>query len=206
MSGWPRFVALGALLLASLHSTARGDGELERPSLHAAQPPRAPVQPAGEPQRPALLRLTPSARELHAQRSAELERRIERTLTALPEVAAARVQLTLPLEAEVPLDGPLPKPSAALLLTTRASEPSDRDYAAIVASALSGREPTLTIVRRPLPQPASARVVQLGPFRVEERSAFALRVTLTVTLVTNALLALLLLGKVRTRSTRRTES
>jgi type III secretory pathway lipoprotein EscJ len=144
----------------------------------------------------ALVRLAPTAQDVRRETERALEQRIAKTLAALPEVATAHVQLSLPSAAETPLDAVLPAASAVVVLTQRNRTASDADVAAIVRGALGRADVELALVRRELiPQPP--RTVSIGPFRVEQSSARALRATLLVMLVTNALLALLLLLRAR---------
>lgn len=170
-----------------------------------AEPPHGPHD--AERGKPWLVRLAPTAAELRDERERRLEQRLEKTLLSLPEVAAATVQLTLPLDSEAALDQPLAPPSAVVILRAGPRGPDDRELTRIVASALAHPRPQLTVVRRaPRATAQPTEMVEVGPFRVAENSAPSLRALLAVTLVTNALLSLLLLGRLRRPSTEGTES
>lgn len=157
-------------------------------------------------EQPWLVRLAPTADELRDERARRLEQRLERALSVLPDVATATVQLTLPLAAEAALDQPAATPGAVVMLRTGPRGPDDGELTQIVATALAHPGPRLSIVRRPASAPKPTGLVDVGPFRVAASSAGALRVGLAVMLITNALLALLLLARVRRPSTPGTES
>lgn len=142
---------------------------------------------------PRLVRLAPTASELREQRERALAQRIEPLLRALPEVAAAAVDVKLPEASETALNRPLPPPAVVLVLRLRAPGPSDASLRNIAAAVVPGA--TLSIVRRvdaPVP-----KLVTLGPFQVAASSFTTLRATLVALLTSNALLALLVLGRAR---------
>lgn len=129
-------------------------------------------------------------------RSLRLERRIAELLAHGAGVGA-RVQLTLPEATELPLDAPLPHPRAVIVMPEAARGASDSDLTDVVRSTLADDRAEVVVLRQRRQAPPTRRLVSIGPFRVDEGSAGALRSTLAVMFITNALLALLVLAQAR---------
>jgi hypothetical protein len=143
------------------------------------------------------VKLAPTPDELHQQRTAALEQRITRLLSALPEVERAEVQLSLPAPFAEPLDAPPSKPHATVVLVRRSTAPLD--LLPLLRGAVSdlGPEGLTLIEHTPKPPMAATSFVQIGPFRVHPSSAPGLRVWLTISLLTNVGLALIVLSRLR---------
>lgn len=150
---------------------------------------------------PLFVRLAPRLEAQQRARSALLEHKLARLLEQLPDVAQAAVSIALPSAAELPLDEPLPRPKAAVVLVVRGQGPSHDDVWKLTQSALNLAPSDLSLLKRPARSPtrAATTLVRIGPFRVEAGSASGLRWTLALLLLSNALLAALLLRR-RTRS------
>lgn len=102
------------------------------------------------------------------------------------------MQLTLPSTAALPLDAPLPHARALIVLPDGVDAPNDDVLTKVVRSTLAD-ERAQVLVLRPKQARAAERLVSIGPFRVDARSAGPLRTTLAVMFITNALLALAVL-------------
>jgi hypothetical protein len=118
----------------------------------------------------------------------------------LPGVERVRASVTVPAADIVRLDRPLPPVQAALVVQVRAGGADAARLEALASSALppgallhvERSEAAPAAPERAVPAAAATRV---GPFHVEGRSAGWLRVTLGLLLVSNALLAGLVLAK-----------
>ncbi len=141
-------------------------------------------------------RLAPTADALHAERTAVLEKRVTRLLTALPSVERATVSLSLPNPLSEPLDAPATPPGATVLLVGTA--PRD-DVVRIVQSHVPNLATERVVIVEHAPKaPAEASsFVQIGPFRVHPSSAASLRVWLAISLLANVLLAGIVLSRLR---------
>ncbi len=149
---------------------------------------------------PLFVRLSPRSDELQRERVRALEQRLVDTLMALPEVRAAAVQLGLPAQAELPLDRPLPAPSASVVLRVRGEAPSRAELWQLVRAAVPDLAlENLAVVVRSTPQPmvSPEPLVSVGPFRVAADSAAQLRIALALLLGVNTLLAGLVLARSR---------
>lgn len=172
-----------------------------------------------------FVRLAPSADELQRERTAALERRLAQLLSRWPGVSHAEVQLTLPRISEQPLDRPLPAPRAAVVLTRSTDEPRAEVVLKLLQSALPTLDPRdLTVLDHtasPIvgsradapdsltkPQPAhtaaSPRAQAQPPMSTARAGATAsetsisrLRVGLATSLAVNALLAAIVLWRLR---------
>lgn len=148
------------------------------------------------------LRLSPDPDALHRARTEALEQRLVKLLTALPDVERAEVQLELPAAFREPLDAPLPKPSATVVLRRRGQGPSAEDIFRVLHGSVSElpRE-RLTLVERDVSErsvnPAATSFVQVGPFRVHPSSAPGLRLCFAISLLANVLLAAIVLSRPR---------
>lgn len=190
--------ALGALtLFALVQGSAR--------SAHAELPPGEPTTVPPEPP-PLLVRLAPTAEQLHRERTRALEQRLARLLSGLPSVERAEVALDLPLASEQPLDQPVRSPRVTAVITTGSPRQIRAAIERIVSAVLPELLPRdLRVIDSPSlstrasdARPESAlSLVQIGPFRVHPESASALRAGLAVLLATNALLAAILLWRTR---------
>lgn len=145
-----------------------------------------------------LARLFPSAGARAAAEQQQLEAKLKRALQSLPGVRNVEATLSVTASDRVALDQPLPPPRATVVLHVRGTfdEPQARSVAQTLLPA--GSELRLTTI----PSAADAVVMQpsapnetkkVGPFQVAADSAGWLRGTLAALLVSNALLALLLL-------------
>jgi hypothetical protein len=141
-------------------------------------------------------RLAPTPDALHRERTAELERRLEPLLAALPGVTKAELALILPQPFAEALDAPASEPRATVVLIGHA--PYD-DVLRILQSSVPNLAPEgVTLLERTSSPPADATsFVQIGPFRVHPSSAVSLRVWLTISLLTNVLFAGIVLLRLR---------
>jgi hypothetical protein len=147
--------------------------------------------------------------EVRAEREqAALEQKLERLLAGQPGVEHAEVVLSLPRVAQVPLDQELPPARATVSVRVQDPKAELGAVSELARSALpEGTE--LRLIRRAgtgtgarseqearqgAPRTAQG-VRRVGPFRVEEPSAGALRATLAGLLASNAVLAGLLLWR-----------
>lgn len=152
-----------------------------------------------------LAQLFPSATARAEQERAALSGRLEQALRARPGVSDAKIMITLSTADRVPLDQPLPPPRAAIML--QVDDPAfDLEPARALAASLlpPATELTLQAVRArtaALSNPSAPDTISIrrvGPFQVAPSSAGWLRGTLAALLITNAVLALLLLrGRAR---------
>ncbi len=170
----------------------------------ACAPARAlplPDAQCGEARASWLLRLAPSHEARLRARTRDLEQRLARSLRELPEVRDAQVQITVPDAAELPLDEPLPAPSASLVLVVQGRAPTGDELWQLARAVVPELTPEhlALVVRQSAPaRPASRPLVSVGPFRVAAESAAALRLALALSFGANALLA----GLWLTRSSR----
>lgn len=144
----------------------------------------------------AASRLAPTPDSLHRERTAALEQKLTRLLTALPEVDHAELALNLPFPFEESLDAPSAPPAAAVVLVGR---PRREDVLRVVQAAVAGLAPehVTVLVRAPEEPSGAVSPVQVGPFRVHPDSAFALRSWLTISLLANLALAAVVLSRLR---------
>ena len=142
----------------------------------------------------------PSRSTAREARAARLEASLAEDLQKLPHVRAARVHLALPASERLPLDRPLPPPTASILLevTQPASQPERaRNLAAAAVMDLTPANVAVEMVPA-RPEASEERLVDVGPFRVAEAHAGALRATLAALLGVNVALAgWVLLGRRR---------
>jgi hypothetical protein len=157
-----------------------------------------------------LAQLFPSATARAERERAAWEAKLEQALLRLPGVIDAQATLTLAAADAVPLDQPLPAPRAAIVVRVRPDRYDDAQAQALAQGLLP---PGSQLQLQPLPaegapeaqrmrSAAEGQVGQtkrVGPFHVARSSADPLRATLAALLVSNALLALLLLRKARVR-------
>jgi type III secretory pathway lipoprotein EscJ len=144
---------------------------------------------------PLLVRLAPTPSALHEARLRALEAELTRMLRALPDVVEVTAHVWLPIASEHPLSAPLPRARIAIALARRAQAAPASALSAQVSRLCRALSPALTDAQIELVEsvvtpakPASA-LVQIGPFRVEESAATALRLTLGLSLFANVLLA-----------------
>lgn len=144
-----------------------------------------------------LRALLPSAAAERADRSAKLERSIERSLNALDGVASSHVTLQLPAVEAAALDAPLLPPRMHVLLKLTARGPTDQVVLALVRAQLPEPIEPITIQRSASSSQSqrTAASVKVGPFTVEAQSAPGLRLLLALCLCANALMAVLLLTR-----------
>ncbi|MDB4975589.1 MAG: hypothetical protein JWN48_3930 [Myxococcaceae bacterium] len=189
--------AAGALLLATLSTT----------------PTQAEQTEALAPGAPLLVRLAPTAESVAHARKLALEGRLARALASWPEIARAEVMLALPSAAEAALDRPLPDSRATVVLTRRSrgltapsapppSGPSEVEIVRLLSAAVPGfmaRDLTLLEHVEPAAStpPVAHPLVAVGPFRVAEESAFALRGALALSLAMHAFFAAIVLWRLR---------
>ena len=147
------------------------------------------------PSAPALARLAPDPDALHEARVSAREQRLVRTIAQLPDVAHVAVQLTIPDEANAPLDRPLPSPGAALVMALRGPGPADEQLFSIVQAALPGLTRTrFAVSRHPLATPDAAASAA--------KDHTPLRLALAASLACNALLSAFLVFRTRKRRIR----
>ncbi|HEX5656623.1 MAG TPA: hypothetical protein VFX59_05480 [Polyangiales bacterium] len=141
-------------------------------------------------------RLAPTPDALHRERTAQLESRLTRLLTALPSVEHAELALSLPFPFAEPLDAPASPPSASVVLLGRAPR---EDVLRILQSAVPNlaAERVTLLERTASAPPEATSLVQIGPFRVHPSSAVSLRVWLSISLLANVVLAGIVLVRVR---------
>jgi type III secretory pathway lipoprotein EscJ len=193
-------VALLALRGPAARAQPNASGSLERGA--AAQDPRESSAWIARPN--PLRAFLPSATARTADQQARGEALLERHLSLLPGVRGAQVRLLLP-ERE-PLDRPLPPARAHVLLRAGdPAQPSQADVARVVAEALPELAPIeLSLSRTPPARPpAPAPSVRVGPFWVAPASALPLRIALAACLLSNVVLACLLLLRWRRGAARR---
>lgn len=177
-----------------------------------------PASLARAPDAPLLVRLAPTVEQRDQARARLLEQRLMRLISALPEVERAEVSVAQPPTTD-PLDRPASTQHVAVVVAVRAewsSRQTRESIQHIVSAVLPASSPSdLTVVERTRQPdlanaPTSAHsLVQIGPFLVHRHSAVGLRLGLAGLLATNALLAVILLWRirlVRARTARRTES
>jgi type III secretory pathway lipoprotein EscJ len=155
-----------------------------------------------------LAGLVPTPAERAAAEQIRLEHQLEGALTLLPEVVAAKVVITSVAADTVPLDRELPAPRAALVLRVRGHGPDERQVLALAQSVLPAGT-AVHLERSVLPEQAAAQSAakpwddpsskRVGPFWVAAKSASALRFALALLLLSNALLAGLVLRRLRAR-------
>jgi hypothetical protein len=159
----------------------------------------SPVSAEPSPE-PLALRLAPDPDALERARTAALEQRLVRTLVALPEVERAEVELHLP-SAHAALDLPLPAPSATVVLVRRSRGSSRADVRRVLDGVPGLASAALTLIERTSALTAAPSTddsfVHVGPFRVHPGSATGLRLCVAISLLANALLALLVLARAR---------
>lgn len=117
--------------------------------------------------------LLPSATAERARLAASLAVDLERTLEALPGVAAARVHLALPDDDPLGPATDHPRPTASVLLRARGQlATSDADVRKLVAGALPGLQPAdVSVVIAPALDDAPApALTDVGPLRVARGS------------------------------------
>jgi len=189
------------VLLALAHGPTR--------TAHAELPPGEPARVTPEP--PLLVRLAPTAEQLHRERTRALEQRLVRLLSGLPSVERAEVALDLPLASEQPLDQPVRSPHVTAVIISgspRQIRPAIERVVSAVLPELLPRDlqviasPSLRVEASDAGPKSALSLVQIGPFRVHPESASALRFGLAVLLVSNALLAGILLWRTRVRRSR----
>lgn len=187
----------GLALAACTHLANEPKTEEATPGA-AAPAPSSAATPAPKPEPPWFS----TGRERQARLERELARELEVTLRTAPGVEQARVHLTLP--APPPLVSPSPAPEAAkaFVLIQHGSSPSpwvEGQVQRLVAAAVPGLDAQrITVVQHLVPpEPASPgdRIetawVQVGPLRVEQKSARLLRVLLGAGSAAGVLLVLL---------------
>jgi type III secretion protein J len=125
--------------------------------------------------------LVPSQLTEHAQFVTGLSGELERTLSAIEGVLAARVHLSLP-EVDPLREGPRPKATASVLLKHRGTTPplDAHEVKRLVAGAAPGLSPddvAVVMVPRPAPATLSDRALsRLGPVTATRGSIALLRV------------------------------
>jgi type III secretory pathway lipoprotein EscJ len=195
-------VALLALNGPAARAQPNASGSLERGA--ATQDPRESSPWLARPN--PLRAFLPSATARVADQQARGEALLERRLSLLPGVRAAQVRLLLPERERAPLDRPLPPARAHVLLRADdPARPSQADVARVVAEALPELAPLeLSLTRTPPARPpAPAPSVRVGPFWVAPASALPLRIALAACLLSNVVLACLLLLRWRRSTARR---
>jgi type III secretory pathway lipoprotein EscJ len=177
-------------------------------ALLGSYAPSASAQPESSPwlgRRNPLRAFVPSAEARAAEQKAHAEALLERRLALLPGVRAAHVRLVLPALDQTPLDRPSAAARAHVLLRAGdPSEPSREDVARLISDALPELGPVeLALTRAPSARPAAAAPppnVRVGPFWVAVESALPLRAALAGCLLSNVVLAGLLLVRKPRRS------
>jgi hypothetical protein len=195
-------LAGGCALLGLIAPVARAEAPLEARPAAAAQVDAGSWLAHPNPLRAFL----PSAAARAAEQQARGEGLLERRLTLLPGVRAAQVRLLLPEREREPLDRPLPPARAHVLLRADdPAQPSQADVARVLAEALPELAPIeLSLSRTPPARlPAPPPSVRVGPFWVAPASAPPLRIALGACLLSNVVLACLLLLRWRRRAVRR---
>lgn len=145
------------------------------------------------------MELVPDHRALLAARERSLANKLEVLVAALPDVQVVGAEVTLADASRRPIDEALSAPHVALVTQTR----RPRDERALVV-LVRGAAPELSRAHVSVTQTAPApvenapeRLRQVGPFRVAADSDLALRAVLALLLVTNVVLAFLLLTRLR---------
>jgi hypothetical protein len=147
--------------------------------------------------------LLPSAASLHARERVRLEAQVAAAMRALAQVERAELVLSTPDLERLPLDQPPPPARANLLLELSGAGPSDAQALQIVHSVLPelrAEHVRIVRVRAAAKTTQSRATVRVGPFAVAPESAGLLRTSLAVCLIINALLAMLLIARIRARS------
>jgi type III secretion protein J len=132
--------------------------------------------------------LVPSQLTEHAQFVSGLSGELERTLSAIEGVLAARVHLSLP-EADPLQEGPRPKATASVLLKHRgATPPIDiHEIKRLVAGAAPGLAPddvAVVMLAHPAPAALSERALsRLGPVTATRGSVAILRIVAAAVVV-----------------------
>ncbi|HEY6877632.1 MAG TPA: hypothetical protein VI299_06410, partial [Polyangiales bacterium] len=116
-----------------------------------------------------------------------------------PDVQHVEVQLSLPAPFAEPLDVPLPAPRATVVLVRGTNAPLDL-FPLLTSVVPSLTRQGVTLIDRTPSATKPDAFVQLGPFRVHPDSASSLRIWLTVSLLANALLAGIVLSRLRGKS------
>jgi hypothetical protein len=180
-------LCLPALLLTGVHGEVRAD----------ARPANVPDSP--------LARWLPTPEARAAREQLRLAQALEALLAQLPGVEHARAVVSVPAVDVVRLDRSLPPVRATLVVEVRAGGADEARLEALARGVLPPG--ALVHLSRSEAAPAprghgSGRVerapgaaTRVGPFQVEARSAGWLRVTLGMLLVSNALLAGLVLAR-----------
>jgi type III secretion protein J len=127
--------------------------------------------------------LVPSQAAEHAQLVAGLSGELEKTLSSIDGVLAARVHLNLP-QRELLRDGPMPKATASVLVEHRGSTPPIAPDAVqrLVAGGAPGLAPAdvaVVLVARPA-RPSGGRtdLAHVGPITVARGSSATLKIAL----------------------------
>jgi hypothetical protein len=165
---------------------------------------QADTRPAIVPTNP-LTRWLPSPEARAAREQARLARALEALLAELSGVERVRAAVSLPQQDQVPLDRPLPPVQATLVVRVRAGAADAARLEALARGVLPQgalvhleRSESVLVPREQGPRlvaPAPVAATRVGPFQVAAGSAGWLRTTLGALLVSNALLAGLVLVK-----------
>jgi hypothetical protein len=149
--------------------------------------------------------LLPSALALAHDEGRRTAAQLEQSLTLLPDVKSARVQLALAPGDSHPLDRPAPAARMSVVLQLTGPGPSDSDVQELALASTSRRlELPVSVVRAqaPVERAAHQTTARVGPFEVAASSAGALRATLGLCLAANVCLATLILVRRKRRGRR----